>query len=276
MYSMQIHFLITPQNKHYMKQMLLSLLHFKHFLFLTSSGNIFTLGDNEYGKCGVKQIAIDDDNKDNTYTKKITEPYHLKYLSKRVITNIYVGGQFSLCLDKNKNLYCWGKNKNNVMALDTTKYEQDDDDRDSIIWEPVLHDIFNNGDNGKIIRDIRCGDTFICFIDVGYQCYWSPPIYQEIENGEETNIVHFQSLCNEKYKDLKIILPIFKKDIDVDYILIVLIDIEQRLYCYRGDAEDVEQRLFDWDIPVIDPGDGIVNGFIKDCITIFVKKRLRM
>ena len=36
----------------------------------------------------------------------IKVPVHLKELSKNFIIKIYVGNNFSLCLDKRSNLYC--------------------------------------------------------------------------------------------------------------------------------------------------------------------------
>ena len=227
--------------------------------FLTSAGNIFTFGKTKNGRCGVKNEILSDIKQIAKYEKEVhgdrlTIPYQLRTLSSKFITDIYVGMDFSLCVDKNKNVYCWGNNQYNVMALDKTKY------RDLIIWEPVLHNFFNN--NSKLVNDIKCGAKFVCFIDNKYQCYWSPPIDNVGDvNNNNNKITHFQSLYDNKYSKIKVQSVSFDDKIilnNVSHYKLILLDIDNKLMEFnKNEYIDIEDRL------QIKKLDNILNQMIK-------------
>ena len=70
-------------------------------------------------------------------------------------------------------------NENNFMALDESRIEYERVDDMNVIWEPIIHDLFN--ENGKIIHSVNCGmdKRFIVFIDNKNQLYFSPPFGDE-------------------------------------------------------------------------------------------------
>ena len=99
-------FMMNPINKHHMKDILLSppsnANRKQHALFLTSAGAIFSYGNNVRGQCGIGNISSHELEADVI----IKTPFHLQDLSTKFITNIYIGDDFSIWLDKDKNLYC--------------------------------------------------------------------------------------------------------------------------------------------------------------------------
>ena len=109
-------FLINDNNGDYMKDIQVSQGGF--IVFLTSAGNVFTYGRIKNGRCGINNENLDNMKQIEEYDKKehgerLTIPYQLKGDRSKFITDVYVGYDFALCLDK-KNLYCWGNNEFNV------------------------------------------------------------------------------------------------------------------------------------------------------------------
>ena len=93
-------------DQHFMKDIKISS---GYILFLTSKGDIFTLGLNDDGQCGVsidEMKSIEHDREEN----RLTMPYQPMSLRSKFIIDIYVGDEYSLCVDRDKNVYCWGNN----------------------------------------------------------------------------------------------------------------------------------------------------------------------
>ena len=197
-----------------------------HILFLTSAGNVFTYGKNDKGQFGVDNIEeideIDDELDGFLPDNDIIEiPCRLNkgILLNKFITNIWVGRDFSLCLDRDKSL----------MSLDTTKYKE------NIIWHPVPHNLFNNGENGKIIMDITCGSRFICFIDDKYQCYW--------RSEQDDGLVHFQSLYDDKHKLMLIQNVLVHDQVNEKAPILTLLDTNKQLMYFDIMGKDINNRL---------------------------------
>ena len=277
-------FLIRDNDGDYMKDIQTSLGGF--ITFLTGKGNLFTYGRTKYGRCGVNNDNLDDIKQIEEYNKeehleRLTIPYQLNnhgILSNKFITNVYLGYDTCLCLDRNKNLYCWGCNHFNILGLDQSKYPQI---KDNIIWEPVLHNLFNNGKDGKIVKDVQCGSRFVCFIDNQYDCYWSPKI-TDVENKDNDNeMVHFQSLYDNKYEKMKIKNILLRRStISMnDLCKLILLDIDDNLMYFEMNEElDVDKRLTKIDLgDILDKNDKIINMTLSnDTKLLFVKKKMNM
>ena len=167
---------------------------------------------------------------------------------------------------RNKNLYCWGNNANNVMGLDRkSKY------KDDIIWKPELHNLFNDSKDGKRIINIKCQARFVCFIDHKYQCYWSP------SSKDDSNLTHFQAM-DEKYEMMKIQHVLLDQEIDTDdNVELTFVDTDNQII-YFDSSEDGDKRLTVRKIDeALDPGDKVMeidwNGKNK---VMFVKKKINL
>ena len=138
----------------------------------------------------------------------------------------------------------------------------------------MVHNLFNNLNEGKMVRNIRCGEEIVCFIDDKDQCYWSPPYGGK--NIDGMDIVHFQSLYNGMYRDLGVNYIVSAEDNDANECQFILFDTENRLMLYSEEEEDVVNRLRISEVDLIGPGDRIVNCDWDDELVLFLKKRLRI
>lgn len=79
---------------------------FNHVLALSSNGDIFSWGNNQYGQLGLIDFQIDI-NSDRD------EPVRISFFNNVSIKNIYAKGSSSFCItEKSNKLYGWGDNRN--------------------------------------------------------------------------------------------------------------------------------------------------------------------
>eukprot|EP01084_Bolivina_argentea_P050701 93244_1 len=146
-----------------------------HTLFLASNGNVYSMGDNKGGQCGViktKQgIRVND-----TFIKK---PTLIKTFVKQniKIKTFSCGESHNCCIDKNNKVWMFGKNTSNECTgiLSTAP--------NNWIYLPQKHKSFND------IVKVKCGNDFTIILNKDGDCYG-------LGNINNTNI------SNNKVKDI--------------------------------------------------------------------------
>eukprot|EP01083_Nonionella_stella_P145156 454328_1 len=198
----------------------------EHAMFLTSVGNVFCIGDNDKGQCGVP-------NKGDVTEYKT--PVHLKKLSLNVIKKISIGIDYNFCIDKNNYLYCFGSNVNNKLGLKPFENE--------IVWEPMLHSYFGHQIH---LNKVYTAKTMNIFIDKQNQCY--------LTKKRETQAMYHWQGENIQWKHVEIIDVMVMDEIGDESYIIMLYDTANTVtfICFQSDLETQEQTMFGTKIHGID------------------------
>ena len=126
------------------------------------------------------------------------------------------------------------------------------------------------------MKTIECGRSFICFIDDQHQLYWSP------SPEENENIVHFQSLFDNKYENMQIKQVSFEHDVHyTEFELSILeLDNNQSIYMFDSNQDvNIEDKLTEIKLDsTIDKGDKIMNIYWQydGKQVLFVKKKINI
>ena len=136
---------------------------YKHVLFLTKFGKVWSFGDNDLGQCGQSSLMIHFD-----------KPVLIICLPE-CIKKINVGQWHNLALDKNGKLWVFGSNHcgqlgfhsfdNNLDEFEHNGYMDEDDY--GVVFQPQLNPWL---DDINII-DIECGAQHSLCIDENGNCY---------------------------------------------------------------------------------------------------------
>eukprot|EP01084_Bolivina_argentea_P270262 459507_1 len=115
---------------------------FKHSLFLTSLGIVYSCGSNDHGQCG--KVEIDNDS--------IAKPQIVSFGNTNAhITHISSGQHHNLCLDIKNNVWCFGDNTYHQLGLGL----MNDYDTATTIEKPIKNIFFKK----KKITQIECGNN---------------------------------------------------------------------------------------------------------------------
>ena len=184
---------------------------YRHSIFLTNFGNVYSCGDNLWGQCGHKTIESNANVGAKNLTREyygdivfencIWEPkkvnfdcinnnYNESDIKKFKIVSVDCGVFYTFCLDNFGNVWVFGQNHwSNLCIFDNDISENKqlkkkmkhivalEDRRDvySCIDEPVCIPYFKNKDDIKIIKMV-INDRWCCnlFLDSNYRLYfWS-------------------------------------------------------------------------------------------------------
>eukprot|EP01083_Nonionella_stella_P060081 157105_1 len=182
----------------------------EHAMFLTSVGNVFCVGANDKGQCGVKHKGCN-----------LDVPVHLKNLSLNVIKKIFIGLDCNFCIDKNDYLYCFGSNEKNKLGLKSFENE--------IIWEPILHSYF--GDKTHLNK-VCTSQTMNIFIDKQCQCY--------LVKQQTQSMYHWQRESME-FKEVKIV-DVMIMDEDEWYYIMMFDTANKVTFVFLESDEDPEEK----------------------------------
>eukprot|EP01084_Bolivina_argentea_P103923 186115_1 len=146
-------------------------------LILTKNGNVYSFGSNNYRECGhlyrktesnmiliprkihfginnineLKEINFKVHQNDNSLFNK-------DIINKICIMDIFCGGQHSLAIDKDNNLWCWGRNYHGQLGL-----------ADQNVRSPRKNKWYKN--KNILYNDIICGDIATSIITNDGKCY---------------------------------------------------------------------------------------------------------
>ena len=113
---------------------------YRHSLFLSVVGRVYSCGNNDQGQCGIK---FDAEN-------RLIQPQIVPFLYD--ITKICCGINYNLCIDKNGALWCFGSNGYNQLGLGN-EYEDE-----NIVDTAIMNPYFKGGTDEDKIAFADCGD----------------------------------------------------------------------------------------------------------------------
>lgn len=82
---------------------------FDHFLALTDKGEVFSMGDDTYGQCGLGQMSRS--TSPPFYERRVKNPRKVEGLNAN-IKKICCGANHSLAITEEGSLFGWGSNSN--------------------------------------------------------------------------------------------------------------------------------------------------------------------
>ena len=170
-------------------------------------------------------------------------------------------------MDINDNLYCFGSNEYNKLALDTHKNEQ-------IIWKPIKNSYFDKSVTEKYVNTISCGWNTVCFIDNNYQLYWSG----KYKLGQDTSsssscLYHWQSSKeNVGYENVKI--KLIECNDDENDFLLIMIDTMNRIKPIASGSGYIQSNIPYLEIPQLNKSHNVEKiQFLESSVLIISSQK---
>ncbi|EGZ23431.1 hypothetical protein PHYSODRAFT_258036 [Phytophthora sojae] len=152
----------------------------EHLLYLTSTGDVYSYGDNEDKKAAAVTIATNANSADNDYTRSISKELALeKALHRTTIAMISCGAQHSLAITDAGELYTWGSGEDGRLGHGDMRDRAVPRKVMSLLRESVASASCGLGDNkwrdtphqivgfpqGTRISNVVCGWNFTAALD---------------------------------------------------------------------------------------------------------------